>query len=187
MKLLKRQNIPVFLATVSLVSGLTLYVGLSVVPYLATHMGPRSKPTKALANLPTAPTPDPTAPPTAVNIPEIGKNLTVKPAAVHGNTWGMFDDAVAWLATSATPGTGNVILYAHDRTNLWRDLYVLKNGDTVQILQAGIWRNYKVTGSKAISPHDIPAILSKNNQLTMYTCEGSFDQKRRVVYAAPVD
>ena len=163
-----------------------MYLALSVVPYLLTHMGPRAKPTQPLTNAPAAPSPDPTQPPTAINIPEIGKNLLVKPAYVHGNTWDMFDDAVAWLSTSATPGEGNVILYAHDRTNLWRDLYLLKNGDIVQVKQAGIWRNYTVTGSKAISPNDVAAIASTNNQLTMYTCEGSFDQKRRVVYADPV-
>ena len=36
-------------------------------------------------------------------------------------------------------------------------------------------------------PEDVEAILSEDNQLTLYTCEGSFDQKRLVVYADPKD
>ena len=99
MKLPKPKNVPLFLAILSLVTGVTVYLALSVVPYLLTHMGPRAKPTQPLTNAPAAPSPDPTQPPTAINIPEIGKNLLVKPAYVHGNTWDMFDDAVAWLST----------------------------------------------------------------------------------------
>jgi LPXTG-site transpeptidase (sortase) family protein len=64
-------------------------------------------------------------------------------------------------------------------------LYKLKVGDLVEVQQGGEWKSYTVTESRAVKPTDIDAILSPNNQLTLFTCEGSFDQKRRVVYAVP--
>lgn len=124
--------------------------------------------------------------PTAINIPKIGKNLPIKPATVRGNDWDMFEDAVAWLSTSAVPDKGNVILYAHDWKPLWADLYTLKVGDIIDIQQNDAWRRYAVTESRAVDQHDIKSILSEKNRLTLYTCEGSFDQKRRVVYAEPL-
>jgi LPXTG-site transpeptidase (sortase) family protein len=126
---------------------------------------------------------NPTAPPTSVNIIKIKKDLPIKPATVRGNDWDMFGDAVAWLSTSATPGKGNVILYAHDWVNLWADLYLLKPGDLIEVRQGDIVHTYEVTQSKAVDQHDVKSILSDENRLTLYTCEGSFDEKRRVVYA----
>lgn len=125
------------------------------------------------------------SPPTAINIPKINKNLPIKRATVHGNNWDMFGDAVAWLSTSALPGKGNVILYAHDWKTLWADLNQLKPGDTIEVMQNTIKTTYTVTESRAVEPTDVQSILSKSNRLTLYTCEGSFDQKRRVVYAEP--
>lgn len=124
-------------------------------------------------------------PPTAINIPKINKNLQVKPATVNGNDWDMFSDAVAWLSTSAVPGNGNVILYAHNWRTLWADLYKLEVGDVVEVQQNGEWKTYKVSESRDVKAEDVGAVLSDENRLTLYTCEGSFDQKRRVVYAVP--
>lgn len=104
-------------------------------------------------------------------------------ALVHDNQWDMFDHAVAWLSTSAVPGEGNVILYAHNRKGLWRDLSRVRPGDTVEVQQDTRWVAYVVTESRTVTPTDVEAVLSDANQLTLYTCEGSFDQKRRVVYA----
>jgi LPXTG-site transpeptidase (sortase) family protein len=178
MKFPKPQNSTIFLAIICAVAGLTVYFGTGA---LMAH-----KP----KTVPVSPTPafipKSDGPPTAINIPKIGKNLPIKIATVHGNDWDMFTDAVAWLSTSAVPNEGNVILYAHDWKTLWRDLYTLKKGDVIDIQQKDVWRRYAVTESKAVDQHDIQSILSNKNRLTLYTCEGSFDQKRRVVYAEPL-
>lgn len=179
------QNKSTFLTLLSVVAGITVFLGLSSKHIMSSLVSNRTSKEKPMAT--TTPAPDLEGPPIAVSIPKIHKSLPIKPAHVVGNNWDMFDDAVAWLATSATPGTGNVILYAHDRASLWQDLYLLKAGDSIEVQQGNAWRRYEVTASKTIDPHDIQAILSNNNQLTMYTCEGSFDQKRRVVYAKPLD
>jgi LPXTG-site transpeptidase (sortase) family protein len=144
---------------------------------------------KKLSSTPTAP--KPTAKkeivvPSAINIPSISKNLPIKPATVRGNDWDLFDDAVAWLSTSATPKNGNVILYAHDWKSLWADLYKLKKGDPILVLAGDEWILYSVVESRAVDLHDVQSILTDKDRLTLYTCEGNFDQKRRLVYAQRV-
>lgn len=171
---------------IGIVAGCLLSGGLAFIlsnpKFLAQFRHDSAKNTKA------TPTPQRRRdPPTAINIPKINRNLPIKPAEVHDNTWDLFSDAVAWLSTSAAPGDGNVILYAHDWVPLWADLVLLKPGDDIEVEQGNVWKKYKVTTSKAVDQHDVTSILSNSQRLTMYTCEGSFDQKRRVVYAAPVD
>jgi LPXTG-site transpeptidase (sortase) family protein len=194
MKFPKPQNTILFLVIVSLVAGITVYFGIGLLFSLYRQV----KASKTQTNItPTVSTQSATNVtqtstaaqniPTAINIPKIGKNLPIKPASVHGNNWDMFPDAVAWLATSAVPGQGNVILYAHDWVTLWGDLYLLKPGDAVEIQYNNIWKHYVVSESRDVDQHDVQSILSDKNQLTLYTCEGSFDQKRKVVYASPAD
>lgn len=176
MKIPKPRNPTIYLAITCIVAGLTVY-GVTGISF------GKQKTTPSLITPTVNPKP---IPPTAINIPKIGKNLPIKPATVRGNNWDMFPDAVAWLSTSAVPGKGNVILYAHDWVNLWADLIRLKPGDDIEIQQSNLWKKYKVTESRAVDQHDIQSILSDKERLTLYTCEGNFDQKRRVVYAEPV-
>ncbi|MCX8008609.1 MAG: sortase [Patescibacteria group bacterium] len=124
-------------------------------------------------------------PPTSIYIPKIQKRHPIQASIVKDNQWQLFDTSVAWLSTSAVPGEGNVILYAHNWKNLWGDLYKLRPGDIIEVDQNGMLHTYVVTESRAVSKHDVEAILSHENRLTLYTCEGAFDQKRRVVYAVP--
>jgi hypothetical protein len=60
-----------------------------------------------------------TFPPNRIVIPAIGLDLPVTPAVVEANDWELFDDAASWLAKSAKPGEGNVIIYAHNRNALF--------------------------------------------------------------------
>ncbi len=185
MQFLKSRNI-IFLFILSFVVGLTVYFAIgpviSIGRIILTKTQANISPTLSLY---TKPQVIPVTP-TAINIPKIHKNLPIKSATIHGNNWDLFGDAVAWLSTSAVPGQGNVILYAHDWGSLWGDLYLLKPGDIIEVQQGNIWKIYKVTESRAVDLHDTQSILSSKNRLTLYTCEGSFDQKRRVVYAEPI-
>lgn len=122
-------------------------------------------------------------PPTEVKIGSIKLDLSISPGLVDGNTWDMYDDKIAWLATSAVPRKGNVILYGHDRRGLFGDLYKLKQGDVIGIKAGNSWMYYKVTELHRVFPTDINSIISSQDRLTLYTCDGTFDQKRLVVYA----
>jgi LPXTG-site transpeptidase (sortase) family protein len=125
--------------------------------------------------------------PTSVYIPKINKKHAIQAAIVKDNAWQVFDKSVAWLSTSAVPGEGNVILYAHNWKSLWGDLYKLEPGDVIEVEQNTKRYKYSVVESRAVSKSDIDAVLSEENRLTLYTCEGTFDEKRRVVYALPAD
>ncbi len=133
------------------------------------------------------PSPTTKLPPTAIRIDKLDKFLPISAALVHDNEWDIFDNQVSWLSTSAVPGEGNVILYAHDGPEMFGDLNELEEGDVIEVLQNDVWRSYVVSESRSVAPSDIEAILSEDNQLTLYTCEGSFDQKRLVVYADLTD
>ena len=121
--------------------------------------------------------------PSEIKISKINLDLQVSASVVKDNDWQLFDDRVAWLSTSAKPGNGNTILYAHDRKGLFGDLYKLKVGDEIGLRVNDKWVYYKVTDSHKVLPTDVASILSDQNRLTLFTCNGSFDQKRLVVYA----
>jgi LPXTG-site transpeptidase (sortase) family protein len=121
--------------------------------------------------------------PSNIKIPKLNLDLAVSASVVKGNDWEVFDDKVAWLSTSSLPGEGNTILYAHDRVGLFADLYKLKIGDEISIFSNDSWKTYKVIEVRKVLPTDINSILSNRNRLTLYTCNGAFDQKRLVVYA----
>lgn len=146
-----------------------------------------SDPLQVTPNTFSTPLPITKTPPTAIKIDRINKTLPVSAAIVEGNEWQLYSDKVAWLSTSAIAGEGNVILYAHNTWNLFGQLYKLRVGDEIQIQQDNKWISYKVKQYRRVTPSDVNAILSDKNQLTLYTCEGSFDQKRLVVYADLVD
>lgn len=133
-----------------------------------------------------SPTPETKIPPTRILIPKLNKSLPVTAALIHDNEWDLFDDKVSWLSTSAIPGEGNVILYAHNTQKLFGDLHELKVGDSIEVQQGNQWTQYTVTESRKVTPTDVEAVLGSGDQLTLYTCEGSFYQKRRVVYASPI-
>jgi len=135
----------------------------------------------------TPPSPTTKLPPTAIRIDKLDKFLPISAALVHDNEWDIFDNQVSWLSTSAVPGEGNVILYAHDKLEMFGDLNELEEGDIIEVLQSDVWKRYEVRETKSVDPQDVEAVLSEDNQLTLYTCEGSFDQKRLVVYSEPKD
>lgn len=120
--------------------------------------------------------------PSNLIIPKLNLDLAVSPSKVEGNNWEVFDDRAAWLKTSALPGSGNTIIYTHKRPGLFMNLYKLKIGDDIKIYK-NKWFTYKVSNVKIIKPSDTTLILSNKNQLVLFTCSGSFDQSRLVVYA----
>ena len=125
------------------------------------------------------------SPPTSISIPAVNINLPVAAATVVNDQWTLYEDRVSWLATSKTPGEGNVILFAHNRAPLFGGLKKVEMGAEI-IIQSGDKKySYLVTEKRKVTSNDVEAILSNKNQLTLYTCDGSFDQKRLIVIAVP--
>ena len=127
------------------------------------------------------------SPPTSIVIPTLDLDLPVAPGIVKNNQWTLYDDKISWLATSEAPGSGkNVILYGHNRPLLFGKLDSLQIGEEIIVIgKGGVAFTYTVAQRRKILPEDIDVIISPKNQLTLYTCEGSFDEKRLVVIAYP--
>lgn len=122
-------------------------------------------------------------PPTSITIPQLSLNLSVAPAKIVDNQWTLYDDKVSWLSTSKTPGKGNVILFAHNRDSLFGKLKNLQIGQEITVGDGSRQYTYEVTQRRRVTPSDVDAVLSDEDQLTLYTCDGSFDQKRLIVIA----
>ncbi len=123
--------------------------------------------------------------PTQISAPSVNVNLNISPGIISGNDWTLYYDKASWLSTSSTLGKGNVIVYGHNLENLLGNLKNIKVGDEIKILSNEKVFIYEVTEKKAVSPDDTNAVLSSENQLTLYTCDGTFDQKRLIVIAKP--
>ncbi|MBI2022204.1 sortase [Candidatus Daviesbacteria bacterium] len=123
--------------------------------------------------------------PEKIIIPSLLIDLPIAEGVISDNKWTLFEDKVSWLSTSKPAGFGNVILYAHNKEQLLGKLKNIKLGEEIKIIQEGKTYFYIVSEKKKISPEDIDAILTERDQLTIYTCDGSFDQRRLVVVALP--
>lgn len=134
------------------------------------------------------PTDEPEAPktsPTSISIPKLDLNISVAPGIIENDKWTLYDDKISWLSTSDVPGKGNVILYGHNRKKLFGSLDKLSVGDEIVVEHEGDLYKYEVNLIKKVDPTDVEAIVSAQDQLTLYTCDGAFDQKRLVVIAKP--
>ncbi len=125
------------------------------------------------------------APPTKISIPSIDLSLDISPGVIVNNQWTLFTDKISWLSTSSRIGEGNTILYGHNRIGLFGGLKKLSVGDEITIKQDDKPYKFKVWQIHKVLPTDVEAVLSNQNQLTLYTCDGSFDQRRLVVFALP--
>lgn len=114
------------------------------------------------------------------------KSVPVKPARAEGDSWQVFDDAAAWLADSAVVGKGNTIIYAHNTSGLFGDLNMLEEGDVIRVGQGDWWFDFRVAEVAEVRPDQVEVLAGESERLTLYTCEGSFDQKRLVVYAEAI-
>lgn len=125
-------------------------------------------------------------PPVSIAIPTLSLNLQIEPGIVQNNQWTLYDDKISWLATSEPPGSGkNVILYGHNRPLLFGPLDNLEIGEEIIVKNTEESFTYTVAEKRKVLPEEVDVIISPKNQLTLYTCEGSFDERRLVVIAYP--
>ena len=125
--------------------------------------------------------------PTSINIENLNLNLTISPGIIKNNHWTLYEDKVSWLSTSGDLNRGNIILYAHNRPSLFGNLVNLEIGDKVFVEGSGKKQAYIVKEKRKVLPTDVEAVISDKNELTLYTCNGSFDEKRLIVKADPIE
>lgn len=115
-------------------------------------------------------------------------NITVPVAAggIAKGEWLLNDNSAFYLPTSGKLSEGfNTIIYAHRLPNLFANLEQIKNDDFIEVFDQNDKKFvYKVFAVKSIMPTDLDQIRSQiKNSLTLFTCDGWFDQSRLVVKA----
>ncbi len=126
--------------------------------------------------------------PYIIEIEKIGLKLEVIESGIVGGVWEVSDRYANHLDISANPGGGgNILLYAHNRDNLFGPIKFLKKDDLIKILDAsGKEHAYRVESAFETDPSDVKiASNTESETLTLYTCSGLFDRKRFVIRAVP--
>lgn len=88
------------------------------------------------------------------------------------------------------PGeAGNMTLAGHRNRRQFALLYALRPGDEVIVYWNGVEHDYRVTGSRDVTPQDTSALeMGRTEALTLYTCTPRFlGNLRTVVTAEPVN
>lgn len=121
-----------------------------------------------------------------VKIDKVGLDLAVEPAVVSDGTWEVSDSGASHWSNSANPGQGgNIVIYGHNKTNLFGPIRWLAIGETVELTnKQGQVYSYKIIKTLTTNPDDIEYVLPTNEEtLTLYTCTGFLDRQRYVVVA----
>ncbi len=124
--------------------------------------------------------------PRQITIPTIDIKVAVTPGGIDQGNWILSEDKALFLPSSGLLGEGfNTIIYAHKREGLFVNLKKVTLGDKIWLEdQTGKSFIYKVYSVENIDPTNLEKLKSKTpNNLTLFTCDGWFDQSRLMVKA----
>ncbi len=126
--------------------------------------------------------------PTKVSIVQTGMQVDVLPTTIIDGIWQIPDGSAAYLESSARPKEdGNIIVYGHNKKDIFGPLHEVELGDTVDISAAdGTKYSYTVAEIRVVKPDAVGEVLPTDQEvLTIYTCTGLFDSQRLVIKAYP--
>lgn len=127
--------------------------------------------------------------PVKIDIPKVNLHLPITEATVSDGSWEISPDGASHWDNSANPGdNGNIVIYAHNKTNLFGPIRWLNIEEEIIITAAdGQEHRYQIAETVIVPPSRIEFVQPKNEEvLTLYTCTGLFDSQRYVVIAQPV-
>ncbi len=125
--------------------------------------------------------------PVRISTAKAGIDAPVTIGGYENGQWILSSNNVLFLPTSQMLGEGgNTILYAHKRKSLFANLKDLSINDTITIYDLnGTTYTYKIYATENIKPTEMEKIqTNKDNTLTLFTCDGWFDETRLVVKAS---
>lgn len=127
-------------------------------------------------------------PPTRIIISSLSIDLPVVEAPVINGYWETSDTEASHGVGSGVPGqNGNMVIFAHARQGLFLSLRNIQVGADVYVMTKNRWFAYKVVDTKLVYPNQTRVIsATKDQTLTLYTCDGYFDEKRLIVVAKPM-
>lgn len=120
----------------------------------------------------------------SISIHEI--SVPVVSGDIVDGEWEKTDRGVSYLRSSTRPGeVGNALFYGHNWPNILGKLRLVRPGDEITVKTAdGTQFLYTVAYVSVVTPDQLHIMNPRDEVgLTIYTCEGLFDEKRRVVYA----
>lgn len=126
---------------------------------------------------------------TNIQIESVKIDLKVTEASITDGIWQISSDGASHLDKSANPGGGgNIVVYGHNKANLFGKLTRVRKGDIVKLKdESGATHEYAVVETVTVAPTQIEYVIPKDSEiLTLYTCTGVFDSKRFIVQAKPI-
>lgn len=120
--------------------------------------------------------------PVKIVIPRIGINAQVKPGGIVNGKWILSDTYVHYFSLSQSDN--KTIFYAHERKNLFVNLKQVIKGDKILVTdETGKITIYEVYSTERILPTQFEKLNAEAHTITLYTCDGAFDQNRLLVKA----
>ena len=127
--------------------------------------------------------------PQRISIGSVGIDLPIEEGKIVTGIWQISDKNATYLVGSDVPGrNGNIIIYGHNKWDIFGKLSMIKEGSVVEIsTKGGKEFRYRVSNISVVDPTDISVVAPTTYQvLTIYTCTGFLDSKRLVVKAVPL-
>lgn len=90
---------------------------------------------------------------------------------------------------SSVPGKGgNIVIYAHNKKNLFGNLTTAEYGDVIYIRTSdGTIQQYQIRKKFIVSPDHIEVVEPTSYEvLTLFTCTGFADSQRLIIQAYPL-
>jgi len=130
----------------------------------------------------------PVSPPSSIQIGTAKIDTAITPAAITNGIWETSDTSASHLIYSAKPSeAGNIVIYAHNRRQLFANLSQAEVGDEVIVTtEDGSPHIYVIKELQVVPPDQVEVVMpTETETLTLYTCTGPFDSQRLVVRAFP--
>lgn len=124
--------------------------------------------------------------PVRIVIPVINLDLPIESAQIQGNTWPVQEKVANFASeTSLLRSTGgNVGLFGHDRTDAFRPIKHLKQGDTVIVYTENLIAYYTISTEEITQANNVSVFYQTDTPiLTLLTCDGLFSEQRYVLHA----
>lgn len=127
--------------------------------------------------------------PTHIQIPAVGIDLPIVSVPLVNGTWEVHTGVANYAEGTSlvNPQTGNVGIYAHDRTNGFSRIMNLRTGDKITLSAQGHQVIYQVVTKTTVDPNKVDVFYPTDKpQLTLITCNGFFSVQRYMVTASLV-
>lgn len=124
-----------------------------------------------------------------IKIDKVKLDLAVEPAIINNGVWPVAENNASHWVSSANPGEGgNIVIYGHNRNNVFGAIRWLNLGDKIELTdKQGQVHEYKISETVTVKPEEIKYVGPTNTEmLTLYTCTGWWDSLRYIVSAKPI-